>query len=222
MILLDQLEGKMSGLGSWFSSMLTGQYPLVSVKSNVDGRTYKVRDMADKQQAADLLAKIRIRLGKLCDSLINKYPAKPQVQRMAQNFKADPDRFLEATPDAKHTSYSVNKGESIHLCLRQRNGPDESLVGEEVMMFVGIHELAHTITKSVGHEPEFWNNFGWLLREAEAMNLYTHQDFRAHPVAYCGVSITDQPTYNPAKDAENAKAEPSVGLNNIFKIGNMF
>jgi hypothetical protein len=212
----------MSGLGSWITSIFTGKYPLVEVKSRVDGRTYMVRDLPDKQEAADLLAKVRIRLGKLCDQLVAKYPSKPQVQRMQQNFRADPERFLEATPDAAHTSYSVNKGEQIHLCLRQRNGPDESLVSESVMMFVGIHELAHTITKSIGHEPEFWNNFGWLLREAEALGLYEHQDFKAHPVAYCGVSITDQPKYDPARDEGSKAAANSNGSNNIFQIGNIF
>ncbi len=210
----------MSGLGSWFSSMITGQYPLVEVKSNVDGRKYKVRDLPDKQEAADLLAKIRIRLGKVCDSLAAKYPTKPQVQRMLQNFKADPDRFLEATPDAKHTSYSVNKGESIHMCLRQRNGPDESLVNEDIVMFVGLHELAHTITRSIGHEPEFWNNFGWLLKEAEALGLYKYQDFKAHPVPYCGVRITDQPRYDPARDDENSAS--AKGPSNILQIGQLF
>lgn len=212
----------MSSLGSWFTSMVTGKYPLVEVKSKVDGRTYKVRDMADKQEAADLLAKVRIRLGKLCDQLVAKYPSKPQVQRMQQNFRADPDRFLEATPDAKHTSYNVNKGEQIHLCLRQRNGPDESLVSEEVIMFVGIHELGHTITKTIGHEPEFWNNFGWLLREAEGLGLYTHQNFKAHPVSYCGVRITDQPHYDPARDESNITKNNATGLGNILQIGNIF
>jgi len=206
---------------NWIKSSVTGQYPLVPVRSSVDGRTYKVRDMADKQAAADLLAKVRIRLEKLCSILEQKFADKPQVRRMTQNFRADPDRFLEATPDAKHTSYSVNKGEAIHLCLRQRQGADESLVNENVMTFVGIHELAHTITQSIGHEPEFWNNFGWLLKEAEAAGLYQYQDFRAHPVAYCGVSITDQPRYDPARDEANMAGE-GAGLTGILKIGKLF
>jgi hypothetical protein len=212
----------MSGLGSWFNSVITGKYPLVEVKSEVDGRKYKVRDLPDKQEAANLLSKVRIRLGRVCDSLAAKYPTKPQVQRMLQNFKADPERFLEATPDAKHTSYSVNKGESIHMCLRQRNGPDESLVNEDVIMFVGLHELAHTITKSIGHEPEFWNNFGWLLKEAEALGLYSYQDFKAHPVPYCGVRITDQPRYDPARDESNSGSANIGGPSNILQIGKMF
>ena len=219
---MKQLE-KMEGIGSWFSSMLTGKYPLVEVRSEVDGRKYKVRDLPDKQLAANLLSKVRIRLGQVCDSLAAKYSTKPQVQRMLQNFRADPDRFLEATPDAKHTSYSVNKGESIHMCLRQRNGPDESLVHEDIIMFVGLHELAHTITRSIGHEPEFWNNFGWLLKEAEALGLYKYQDFKAHPVPYCGVRITDQPRYDPARDDENVMASAShSGPTNLLQIGKLF
>jgi hypothetical protein len=179
------------------------QYPLVHVKSTVDGKFYRVRDMRDKQQAADLLAKVRLRMKKLYVHLASTFPDKPQVKRLLQRFEANPERLLEATPDAEHTSYSVNKGESVHLCLRQRQGADENLVNENVMVFVSLHEMAHMITDSVGHEPEFWNNFGWLLKQAENLGVYQYQDFKAHPVRYCGTNITDQPRYDPAKDGNN-------------------
>lgn len=181
----------------------SGQYPLVDVKSTVDGQIYRVRDMPDKQQAADLLAKVRARMKKLYAHLQSKFPDKPQVKRLLQRFQANPDRILESTPDAAHTSYSVNKGEKVHLCLRQRQGGDESLVNENVMVFVALHEMAHVITDSVGHEPEFWNNFGWLLKEAESIGAYQYQDFKAHPVRYCGTNITDQPRYDPSKDGSD-------------------
>jgi len=183
----------MFGVGS-------SQYPLVTVKSTVDGQPYRVRDMPDKQQAADLLAKVRARMKKLSVHLQSKFPDKPQVKRLLQRFEANPDRILESTPDAEHTSYSVNKGEKVHFCLRQRQGGDETLVNENVMVFVALHEMAHMITDSIGHEPEFWNNFGWLLKEAESIGAYQYQDFKAHPVRYCGTQITDQPRYDPAKD----------------------
>lgn len=202
----------------WLKNTITGKYPLVSVKSTVDGRTYKVRDLPDKQEAANLMARVRAKLDQLVQLVSRKFPDKPQVKRMVANFRSDPDRFLEATPDAKHTSYNVNKGETIYLCLRQRRGQDETLVDDNVMVFVGIHELAHTITRSVGHEPEFWNNFGFLLREAEAAGIYKYVDFRAQPVAYCGVSITDQPKYDPARDDERGPTGPG-GLGDILRIG---
>ena len=81
-----------------------GNYATTYVTSTVDGKRYKVRDMADKQEAADLMAKLRIRLMKLCSILESKYPDKPQVKQMVRNFRSDPDRFLESTPDAQHTS----------------------------------------------------------------------------------------------------------------------
>ena len=189
----------------------TTNYPLVPVQSTVDGKTYNVRDMPDKQKAANLMAVLRTKLVKLCEALEKKYPDKPQVKLMVQNFRSDPARFIEATPDSEHTSSTVNKGESIHMCLRQREGSDESLVDENVMMFVALHEFGHVCTESVGHEPEFWNNFGWLLKEAEALGLYKYTDFAAHPVNYCGVHITYSPRYDPANDGTN----PQIG--NMFR-----
>jgi len=196
---LSNASNVFSNLQSFFG-VGSSQYPLVNVKSSVDGQTYRVRDMPDKQQAADLLAKVRGRMKKLYAHLQSKFPDKPQVKRLLQRFEANPDRILESTPDAEHTSYSVNKGEKVHLCLRHRQGGDESLVNENVMVFVALHEMAHMITDEIGHPPEFWNNFGWLLKEAESIGAYQYQDFKAHPVRYCGTQITDQPRYDPAKD----------------------
>lgn len=178
----------------------SSKFPIVEVKSSVDGRAYKVRDMPDKQKAADLLARVRIKINSLFNHLKEKYPAKPQVKQLVQNFQPDASRFLESTPDAEHTSYSVNKGEAVHLCLRQREGSNEALIDENVMVFVALHEMAHVITSSVGHGPDFWNNFGWLLKKAESLGIYHYQDFKTKPVAYCGLQITDAPNYDPNKD----------------------
>ena len=179
-----------------------GQYPLVSIKSNVDNTEYLVRDMPDKQKAADLMASIRIKMSNLKVHLESKYPDKPQVKQLITNFEANPNRFYESTPDSDLTSYSVNKGESVYLCLRQREDNNESLVDENVVMFVSLHEMSHMITKSVGHGQDFWNNFAWLLKEAESIGLYKAQDFKAHPVKYCGMSITDQPSYDPQQEKD--------------------
>jgi hypothetical protein len=196
---MDDLKSTLSyamkavGLGA-------SEYPVVSVKSSIDGFTYKVRDMPDKQQAADIMARVRIKMNKLKLHLETTFPDKPQVKQLMRNFEAQAHRFEEATPDAEFTSYSVNKGESVFFCLRQREGRNESLVQEDIITFVAIHEMGHMITKTIGHGPDFWNNFAWLLQEAERIGIYQHRDFRAHPVSYCGMKITDQPTYDASKD----------------------
>lgn len=196
---------------------MTSSYSIVSVRSKVDGRQYNVRDLPDKQNAADLLAKVRRKLNILIDSLRQRFPGKPQIKQLNDKFEADPQRFYEATPDSEHVSYSVNKGDSIHLCLRQRDDDKEPLVEENIMVFVALHEMGHVITPPTvaSHGPEFWNNFGWLLREAESIGIYTYQDFKAHPVSYCGENITDQPKYDPAKDESGDMSNPLQ----IGKIG---
>ena len=62
--------------------------------------------------------------------------------------------------------------------------------------------MSHMITKTIGHGQDFWNNFAWLLKEAELIGLYNAQDFKAHPVKYCGMSITDQPSYDPQQEKD--------------------
>lgn len=181
-------------------SVLGSRFALVETLSTVDGKTYRVRDLPDKQDAANRMASIRKRLMSLADALEKKYPDKDQVKRMSRNFRPDPSRFVESTPDEEHTSSTINKGDSIHLCLRQRDGPDESLVSENVLTFVALHELGHICTETIGHGQDFWNNFGWLLKEAESLGLYRYTDFAAQPVKYCGVFITDSPRYDPTKD----------------------
>lgn len=173
---------------------------MVSVRSAVDGQTYKVRDMPDKQAAADLMARVRLKMKKLKLHLEETFPDKPQVKQLSKNFDAEAHRLGEATPQDEFTSFSVNKGQEVHFCLRQREGQDESLVEENIVTFVALHEMGHIITKTVGHGPDFWNNFAWLLEQAERIGIYQKQDFAAHPVAYCGMKITDQPKYDPSKD----------------------
>lgn len=197
------LQNISKNMFSALSNIQTSTYPTVSVKSSVDGHMYQVRDMPDKQEAADLLARVRQRMQKLYNYLIATYPEKLQVKQLKQNFKPEPSRISESTPDAEHTSYSVNKGESVHFCLRQRQGNNESLVKENIMIFVALHEMAHMITLTIGHGPDFWNNFGWLLKIAEDQGIYKYEDFSAHPVSYCGVKITDSPKYDSKKDASS-------------------
>lgn len=209
------MDTVVSGVWGFFHNA-TSRYPIVQVRSKVDGLNYNVRDMPDKQEAADLMARVRYKLQRLIDVLRQRYPSKPQVIQLNEKFEADPKRFYEATPDSEHISYSVNKGDSIHLCLRQKDKKKEPLVDENVMVFVALHEMGHVITPPTvkSHGPEFWNNFGWLLREAEALEIYKYQDFRAHPVKYCGENITDQPKYDPTKDSPDITGNP-------LKIGNM-
>jgi hypothetical protein len=192
------------GAGMAAMAFKQGSHDMALVPSTVDGHRYLVRNLPDKQDAADRLARVRGRLLRLMRDLQQSDPDRAFVKQMVRNFDADPSRFSESAPDASYTSYSVNKGEKVYMCLRQRNEHEE-LVDENVLTFVSLHELAHIGTADIGHTPSFWNNFGWLLKRAEEIQIYQYQDFAAHPVEYCGIRITDQPTYDKAKDPDASK-----------------
>ena len=139
---------------------------------------------------------------KLVRHLEETNPSDDRVMRLAKKFK--PKQISESVSGTKYTSYSVNKGEKIVFCVRSKTKA-EKLVSINTMMFVAIHELAHVMTKSVGHTDEFWSNMRYLLREAIDINLYKVQNFRKKPITYCGTKITDSPlemTENPSQEGE--------------------
>jgi len=160
------------------------------VVSTVDNRKYLVQNHLDKQQAADNLATIRKNLILLVQELKKKNQHNVDVERMVNNF--NPDNITESTKNNKYTSYSINKGEKIVFCLRSRDDTNK-LVDLNIMMFVALHELAHTMTKSIGHTEEFWNNFRILLRNARNLGIYERVDYDKNPVDYCGTKITNDP-----------------------------
>ena len=166
------------------------------VKSTVDSREYLVRNLPDKQEAANLLANIHLTMLKVIDVVndpINQENYTTQniedIKRLTKNYRNG--NISESNPGNKYTSYSINKGEKIVFCIRSKE--NNTLVDINTMMFVAIHELAHLMTKSIGHKPEFWDNMRFLLEEAIELKLYEKQDFNNSPVEYCGTTITDTP-----------------------------
>jgi len=156
-----------------------------------DGRSYKVQDLPDKQEAAERMSKIRANLNKICEHC--KDPSlklDEPYQLLLSRF--NPDVLEENDITADSTSYSENKGEKIVVCLRDK-APPYPFVEENTVMFVLIHELAHLMTSSVGHTPEFWTNMRKLLHECCQMGVYRAVNYSKNPVKYCGMTITDTP-----------------------------
>ena len=166
---------------------------VTSVKSTIDNNEYLVRNRDDKVEAANILAQIRKNLEKIIESMKNKYPNDVSVLRMNKNFK--PDNLSESGKSNQYTSYSVNKGEKIVFCIRQKD-ENETFVDMNTIMFVSIHELAHVMSKSVGHTEEFWKNFKLLLEESILLGIYKKENYSNNPKAYCGITVTDSPLDN--------------------------
>lgn len=196
----------------------TNTYDVIFVKSKTSGKEYLVRNLPDKQAAADLLGNMNLRFDKIINFLKKedlfgvwtKYVKKDEtltedklddtkkeefkkfetdIHRLIKNYNSD--ALSENTPDSAYTSYSENKGQKVVFCMRSK--PGDVLMDLNTMMFVGIHELAHLMSKSIGHNQEFWDNFRILLRISIGINQYKCQNFDTESKDYCGTKITDTP-----------------------------
>ena len=65
-------------------------------------------------------------------------------------------------------SFTVNK-KDITLCLKDQEG---EYYNKNMLVYVAIHELAHTLCKSVGHTDEFYKINDKLLNKASQLGVY--------------------------------------------------
>ena len=142
-----------------------------SLHRTIDNKKYYVQDKDDSQEAANLIAKIRAKLDILITHLNKSYPNDKRTILLNSNYREN--SLKEGVDDPRYTSYSINKGEQIVLCLRN----EDKLMDINTMMFVILHELGHVITIDIGHTPNFWENFKWLLEESINIGIYSKQDF---------------------------------------------
>ena len=166
------------------------------VLSKTDQREYIVRKLPDSQQAVEKLAILNKNVMRLLEHI--KDDDRRGVKFLVKRY--NPDKLSETAVGAKYTSYSVNKGESIAMCLRE---PDNSFIDMNTVHFVIIHELSHVMTPEIGHTKLFWENMGYLLKKAEEIGIYKVYDYGKKHVRYCGVTIDSTPY--PFKEESSKK-----------------
>lgn len=163
------------------------------VKSDIDGEKYLVRDLPDKQQASNMLGRIKKNILTLVSHLEeNKEQEysknKPYIEQLSQRIKGVV--INESTEDSIYTSYSVNKGEQIVFCLRSRDVSNQ-LHDLNLVMYVALHEIAHVACPEYGHGDLFKKIFAFLTNVAIKIGIYQKIPFDKDPVEYCGLTISD-------------------------------
>lgn len=169
------------------------RHDVIYIKSDVDDEYYLVRDLADKQEASNILAKIKqniIGLTKyLYDNKDTKYiEYSSYITQLYERIKNV--IVIESSEDSVYTSYSVNKGEQIIFCLRSRKIKNQ-LHKLNLLMYVVLHEISHVACPEYGHTPLFKKIFAFITTVAIGINLYQKIDFTHDPTEYCGLTITD-------------------------------
>lgn len=145
----------------------------------------------NQQKSANLLGEIKSRMKILIDHCNKYYGEQENVQNLVTRF--EPDNIQETSLYDSGTSYTVDKGKELRLCLRDKKDLQHHDIN--TLMFVGIHELAHIMSNSYGHNEEFTSNFRFLLEKAVTTGVYKGQDYQREPVKFCGIEITSSPLF---------------------------
>lgn len=161
---------------------------LIGEKSSIDNKIYLVNNLPDKQQAADTLATIRNRLITLVSKLSDSFKYSDGLMEKLINIEFMENPIL--IPNKTMTSYSVNKGEKIILCLRDVS--NFKIHDINTLMYVAIHELAHVACPEYGHTQLWQEIFADLLKEAIRIGVYDDENYVMTPKNYCGMILDER------------------------------
>ena len=71
--------------------------------------------------------------------------------RLKHNF--NPNVIKEGIDNPSYTSYTINKGQEMAVCLRSKN--DKKIHDINEIMYVIIHEISHIACPELGHTKLF-------------------------------------------------------------------
>ena len=168
-------------------------YNLKCIIASKDGNRYCVREREKLELAANLLAQVTQKMKDTVSYIKEKHPEDPRSIRLVEGF--NPKTISETLPTSELTAFSENKGEKIAFCLNTTKEGNR-LIDINTLTFVALHELSHIATESIGHKDEFWDNFRFLIKEAEAIHIYSPVDYKKSPKKYCGMTISDSPYFD--------------------------
>jgi len=153
---------------------------------------YMVRNLPDKIFAASNLDEIKGKLMSLNKKVLIDIIAERAKQFylpfcVAINKRLPNCIFSESTPTSSYTSYTLNKGDEMVVCLRSKYNNKIHNMNE--LMYVTIHEMAHIGCPEKHHTPLFHKINKFLLQHAIKKNYYTYVDYKRDPCEYCGMDL---------------------------------
>jgi len=177
-------------------------YNEVCYVETFDEKSYLVRNLPDKENAALMLANIRTKLINFIDELVleaeqeNLEEDDKTKSELINNYKyikmikkrLPYSKIKESSANSEYTSYSINKGEELVFCLRSKI--DNKLHDINDIMYVAVHEIAHIGCPEIGHTPLFKKINKFLLEKAVDKGLYTFENYRETNKEYCGITLT--------------------------------
>lgn len=138
------------------------------------------------EEAANILSNVDKFKDKLIKVLVKDNPDNIKIQKLMKkkiNIKEIPKMH-------NYIAYTLNKN-TLYICLRKNK--DKFETNMNALYFVVMHELAHVISSTIGHTPEFWNNYKLILKTSIKNKLYNYKNYYVNPITYCNKKIYSTP-----------------------------
>jgi hypothetical protein len=165
---------------------------VVLVRGSDNFTQFLVYNDEQKNESAKLLEVITNNMFKIKDYLyqnIEKFPEmKDYIKQLNRNLNKERTLIYENDPKSELTSFSVNKGEEIALCLKSKK--TGSMHNINLMMYVTIHEMAHIACPEIGHGDLFKKIFKFLCEQSIVIGVYKYDDYENNPIEYCGMMLS--------------------------------
>jgi hypothetical protein len=160
--------------------------------SKLNNKKYGIQEEFNKSdEAVELLAKLHNHMSDFVTDLQKKIPSDERVARLVKGFRR---AEIEEAPNDDGSSYTINKGDLVAICLRHKKD-GHPFHDYNTLLFVIIHEMSHIASISEGHNSEFITNFKWLLQQAKDLGYYEPVNYNKSPMTYCGVKVTNNPYF---------------------------
>ena len=165
----------------------------VSIESNTGTRYMVYNDNLnkDKSNLLSLIVKnmciLKNHLNKNIDSDdLKEYSS--YIKQLNKNFNEERTKIYETDPKSDLTSYSVNKGEELSVCLKSKTTGE--LHDINLLMYVIIHEMSHFACPEIGHGDLFQKIFKKFIDISIKIGIYNYDDYSTKPIEYCGMILS--------------------------------
>jgi len=163
------------------------------VRSPLDNGEYLVQNLDQKEEATYILSLMHQKINMLREHFLtvkdSSYaPYQSYITQFCDRIKGI--KLYENAPDGKYTSFTINKGDEMGLCLRSRK--TGLLHDQNLITYVVLHELSHVACPEQDHTELFKKIFIFMIGTAAKMNIYVIQDYQLNPQEYCGMTLDEK------------------------------
>ena len=123
----------------------------------------------------------------LYDNIDNYSEFKEYIIQLKNNFNKERTIIYETDPKSNLRSYSLNKGEELSICMKDKN--TNTLYDLNLLTYVAIHEMSHFACPEIGHGLLFQKIFNKFILIAIDIGLYVKEDYNKNPINYCGLLL---------------------------------